>query len=73
MARDIDTIQAEIERAREALAISVDELTYRANPKRLVAEGKHALVAKIEQPNIKYPLIGVGLVMAAIILRKIFR
>lgn len=73
MARDADTIQAEIERARDALAVTVDELTYRANPKRLANQGKQALVTKLSQPAVKFPLIGVGLVIGALILRKLLR
>ena len=40
MARDPDTIQREIERARDALADSLDALGEKASPKRLVDAGK---------------------------------
>ncbi|MEO5834142.1 MAG: DUF3618 domain-containing protein [Nakamurella sp.] len=73
MARDADTIQAEIERARDALAVTVDELTVRADPKRLANEGKDKAVAKLQQPQIKFPLIAVGIVIGALILRKLLR
>ncbi len=73
MARDADTIQAEIERARDALAITVDELTTRANPKKLVDDGKQAVVSKLSDPKIKYSLIGVGVLVGVLILRRIFR
>ena len=73
MARDPETIQAEIERARDALAVTVDELTLRANPKRLANEGKQVVVSKLSEPRIKYPLIGVGIVVVALILRKLIR
>lgn len=73
MARDADTIQAEIERARDALAVTVDELTVRANPKRLANDGKEKAVAKLQQPQIKFPLIAVGIVIGALILRKLIR
>ncbi len=73
MARDADTIQAEIERARDALAVTVDELTIRANPKRLADDGKRVLLAKISAPRIKYPLIGVGVLLGALIIRKLLR
>ena len=43
MARDAETIQAEIERARDSLARTVDELTTRANPKRIVEQGKRTV------------------------------
>jgi len=73
VARDADTIQAEIERARDALAVTVDELAYRANPQRIANHGKQAALVKINQPNIKFTLIGVGLVVGALILRKLLR
>ncbi len=73
MARDVDTIQAEIERARDALAVTVDELTVRANPKRLADQARQGVVGKLNQPNIKFPLIGVGIVVAALILRRLIR
>lgn len=72
MARDADTIQAEIERARDALAVTVDELTTRANPKKVVNDGKQALVRKLSDPKIKFPLIGVGVLIGVLIVRRIF-
>ncbi len=73
MPRDADTIQAEIERARDALAVTVDELTVRANPRRLANEGKQKLLAKFADPRIKYPLIAAGIVLGALIVRKLLR
>ncbi len=72
MVRDADTIQAEIERARDALAVTVDELTTRANPKRVVNDGKQILVRKLSDPKIKFPLIGVGVLIGVLIVRRIF-
>ena len=73
MARDADTIQAEIERARDALASTVDELTTRGNPKRIVEQGKQTLRAKLADPKIRYALIGAGVLVAAVIVRRLFR
>ena len=73
MARDPDTIQREIEQARDALASTLDELTTQANPKRLVDNARAGAVAKLNEPKIKYPLIGVGLLIALLLLRKLFR
>ncbi len=73
MARDADTIQAEIERARDALAVTVDQLTTRADPKRIVAQGKLTVRAKLADPKIRYALIGVGALVGAVILRRLFR
>lgn len=73
MARDPQTIQAEIERARDGLATAVDELTTRLDPKRAMDESKRRLRALWEQPKIKYSVIGVGVVVAFVMVRKILR
>ncbi len=73
MARDADTIQAEIERARDALAVTVDELTTRANPKRIIEQGKQTVRAKLADPKIKYALIGAGALIGVLIIRRLFR
>ncbi len=73
MARDAETIQAEIERARDSLAAAVDELTTRANPKRVVDEGRRTLTAILEEPKVKYSLIAVGALVALVVIRNLFR
>lgn len=73
MARDPDTIQAEIERARDALAVTIDQLTTRANPKRLVEQGKQTVRATLADPKVKAALIGVGALVVAVVLRRLFR
>ena len=73
MARDADTIQAEIERARDALAVTVDQLTYRANPKRVVERGKLTLRSTLADPRVKAALVGVGVLAVAVIVRRLFR
>jgi len=73
VARDVETIQAEIERARDALAVAVDEITDRANPKTLAARGKRTAMTTLNDPKVKYSLIGVGALMVALMVRKIFR
>ncbi len=73
MARDPDTIQAEIERARDALAVTVDQLTYRANPKRVVERGKVTLRSTLADPKVRAALVGVGVLAVAGIVRRLFR
>jgi len=73
VARDPDTIQQEIEQARDALAGTLDALADRANPKRLVDDGKHAAQAKLADPKIKFALIGVAAIVVLLLLRKLFR
>lgn len=73
MARDPDTIQAEIERARDALAVTVDELTTRMNPKRIVDQGKATVRNTLNDPRIKAALIGIGALVAVLVVRRLFR
>jgi hypothetical protein len=73
VARDTDSIEREIERARDQLAGTLDELSTRANPKRLVAQAKETLRAKFDEPTVRYVVIGVGALAAAVVLRKLFR
>lgn len=73
MARDPETIQREIEQARDALASTLDELSVRANPKRFVESGKAAVRSKLDEPKVRYPLIAVGALIAFALLRKLFR
>ncbi|MEP6561652.1 MAG: DUF3618 domain-containing protein [Nakamurella sp.] len=73
MARDAETIQAEIERARDSLATAVDELTTRANPKRVVEQGRRTLTATIAEPKVKYSLMAVGALLALVLIRRLLR
>ncbi|MGH4021150.1 MAG: DUF3618 domain-containing protein [Pseudonocardiaceae bacterium] len=73
MSRDPDTIEHEIEKARDALAATLDELGTRANPKRMVESGKETLQTTLANPQVRVPLIGVGVLFALLLLRKLFR
>src|SRR6478735_4570421 len=73
VARDAETIQAEIERARDSLATAVDELTTRANPKRVIEEGRKTVLATLQDPKVKYSLIAVGALLAVVVIRRLFR
>jgi hypothetical protein len=71
--RDTEAIERDIENARNQLASTLDELSVRTNPKNLVANAKLTLVAKVNQPNVKYAVIAVGVVVGALVLRKLLR
>ncbi|MEU0543554.1 DUF3618 domain-containing protein [Nocardia sp. NPDC005978] len=73
MARDTEAIEREIEAARSRLANTLDELAVRADPQRLADNTKHALIAKVNEPKIKYSLIGAGALVVTLVLVKIFR
>lgn len=73
MARDPDTIQQEIEQARDALAVTFDQLSVKANPQRLVENTKTSVLATLNQPKVRLPLIGFGVLVVLLMIRKLFR
>jgi hypothetical protein len=73
VARDPDTIQSEIEKARDALAESLDVLSERASPKRFVEQGRTSLQHRLADPKIKYGLMALGAIVVLAVLRKLFR
>jgi Protein of unknown function (DUF3618) len=73
VARDPESIEREIEKARDALASTLDQLGEKASPKRLADSAKVSVRAKIEEPKVKYPLIGTAVLIVALLLRKLIR
>jgi hypothetical protein len=73
VARDPDTIEREIEQARQGLASTLDQLGTKANPKRLADSAKTTVVGALAEPKVKYPLIGVAVLIGALVLRKLLR
>jgi hypothetical protein len=73
MARDADTIERDIEQARDALAATLQEIGTRADPKRLVEAGKEQVETTLGDPRVRYSLMGVGALIVLVLLRKLFR
>ncbi|MDQ3154307.1 MAG: DUF3618 domain-containing protein [Actinomycetota bacterium] len=73
MARDPDSIERDIEQARDALAATLDELSTRADPKRIVESGKESLQATLADPRVRFPLIGFGVLVGLLMVRKLIR
>ncbi|WP_020670766.1 DUF3618 domain-containing protein [Amycolatopsis nigrescens] len=73
MARDPETIEREIEKARDALASTLDQLGTKASPKRLADSAKTSVRSKLDEPKVKFPLIGIGALIGFLLLRKLFR
>jgi uncharacterized protein DUF3618 len=73
MARDADTIERDIEQARDALAVTLQEIGTRADPKRLVEAGKEQVEATMANPTVRYSLMAVGALIVLALLRKLFR
>ncbi|MEB3365793.1 DUF3618 domain-containing protein [Saccharopolyspora mangrovi] len=73
MARDQDAIERDIEQARDALADTLDRLSVQANPQRFVDAGKASVMEKLNDPKVRYALIGVGALVTAVVVRKLFK
>lgn len=71
--RTADQIQRDIEAARVSLAEAVDQLAYRGNPKRLVEKGKASLLEKLQTPQGKAVVAGVGGLVLILVVRKIVK
>ncbi len=68
--RDPDTIKAEIDQAREQLAITVDSLAVRANPRRLADDMKAGVIRFVKQPKVIASLAGIGIVIVIVAVRR---
>ena len=71
--RDPDTIKQDIDQARDQLALTVDSLAERANPRRLADDLKTGLVALVKKPAVAVSLAGVGTVVIVLVVRRIRR
>ena len=71
--RDPDTIKQEIDLARDQLALTVDSLAERANPRRLADDLKAGLVQFVKKPPVAITLAGVGTVVIVLVVRRIRR
>jgi hypothetical protein len=69
--RDPDTIKQDIDQARDKLALTVDSLAERANPRRLADDLKSGLVRFVKQPVVAASLAGVGAVAVVLVVRRI--
>ncbi|MGE2728822.1 DUF3618 domain-containing protein [Mycolicibacterium vaccae] len=68
--RDPDTIKAEIDQARDQLAVTVDSLAARANPQRVVADVKAGLLRFVAQPPVALTLAGIGVLVVVLTVRS---
>ena len=58
--RDPDTIRQEIDQARDQLALTVDNLAERANPRRIADDVKSGVVRFVKKPAVAMSLAGIG-------------
>ena len=71
--RDPDTIKQEIDQARDQLAVTVDNLAERANPRRIADDVKSAVVRFVKKPAVAMSLAGIGAVLVVLFVRKLRR
>lgn len=70
MPRDPQSIQREIEQARDALASTIDQLAERTSPKTLAGRAKTTLAEKARTPAGQAAIgVGAGLVVAFVVWR----
>ncbi len=69
--RDPEAIKQEIDAARDQLAATVDLLSERANPRRIIADIKAGLINFVRKPAVTFALIGVGAVSVVLVIRRI--
>ncbi len=69
--RTAEQIQQEIEQSRVALADAVDQLTYRADPKRIVEQAKQRLLDKAQTTQGRIVIGAAGALVVVLVLRRI--
>jgi hypothetical protein len=69
--RDPRQIQLEIDAARESLAATLDELTFRTSPTRIRAKGQDAVQRFLQTPAGKATVGAVGLLITFAVVQKI--
>ena len=71
--RDPETIRQDIDAARDQLALTVDNLAERANPRRIADDVKSGVVRFVKKPPVAISLAGVGAVLVVLFVRKLRR
>jgi hypothetical protein len=71
--RSPEQIQQEIDAARESLAATLDELSFRTSPKRLSDQAKEKAQAFLQSPPGIAIVSAVGLTVTFVVTRKIVR
>ena len=69
--RDPRQIQLEIDAARESLAATLDQLTYRTSPTRLKTKGQEAVQRFLASSAGKATVGAVGLLITVVVVQKI--
>jgi hypothetical protein len=71
--RDPETIRQDIDQARDQLAVTVDNLAERANPRRIADDVKSGLIRFVKKPPVAISIAGIGAVLVVLFVRKLRR
>ena len=71
--RSADQIQRDIEQARADLAVAVDRLADRANPKRVAGDLKQGLKERAMSPQGQVVIGATGVLVLVLIVRRVRR
>ncbi len=71
--RDPDTIKQEIDQARDELALTVDSLASRANPRRIADDIKAGVIRFVKKPPVAIALAGAGALLIALTVHRLRR
>ena len=71
--RDPETIRQDIDQARDQLAVTVDSLAERANPRRIADDVKSGIIRFVKKPPVAISLAGIGAVLVVLFVRKLRR
>ncbi|TFV59714.1 DUF3618 domain-containing protein [Mycobacterium sp. PS03-16] len=68
--RDPEAIKKDIDAARDQLALTVDTLAERANPRKLADDVKAKVIGFVSQPAVIMSLAGVGVLVVFVTVRR---
>jgi hypothetical protein len=71
--RDPETIRQDIDQARDQLAVTVDSLAERANPRRIADDVKSGVIRFVKKPPVAISIAGIGAVLVVLFVRKLRR
>ncbi len=71
--RTADEVQREIEQARDALAVAVDQIAERTNPKRVADDLKQTLIAKAQTPTGRAVIGAAGALVVVLVVARFRR
>ncbi|MET9325711.1 DUF3618 domain-containing protein [Tsukamurella sp. NPDC003166] len=73
MARDTESIERDIERAREQLAATLDQLGERADPRKLADQAQQSVIATVTKPPVLAAAAGAVVLVLVVVGSRVAR